>query len=293
MPDTPGHALPNSEPDLEPNTDMQPQTNSNINSGEEPNLDTENTPTLKIIHWNMGGITDANWTFKKRILIGTKAEVICVNETHLKPGKKVSIEGYTTILHNRTKIKKRSKKGYGGVGIFIKNTLYNQFQISIIDQEREDILGMRLNDKISGKEFIVYSVYITPHNSTAGAPAQEMYTHLLTKSYEFNLADVFLIAGDLNSRIGAKEDFIEILDPTIPKRQILDPNFVKNNGEPFIEFLNESVCCVLNGRFDNENNNFTCIRNGESVVDWFVTPITNFKCFENFKVQSHGSKPWK
>ena len=89
-------------------------------------------------------------------------------------------------------------------------------------------------------------------NSSAGAPASEMFTHLLTKAYEFNLADTFLIMGDLNSRIGHKEDFIEMLDPNIPKRQVLDPDYKKNPGETFLEFLNESVCCVLNGRFSAE-----------------------------------------
>ena len=283
----------NTQPHTQENTNTHPNHNANniqIDSQNPTDSDVNSSnnaySTIKLAHWNMYGVTDANWSFKKQILLGTDAEIICVNETQFKPGKTVSMEGYTMKFHNRSKVNKRAKKGFGGVGIFIKNTVYEQFEISFIDQERDDILGMRMKDRISEKDIIIYSVYITPHNSTAGAPAHEMYTHLLTKSYEFNLADVFLIAGDLNSRLGAKEDFIELLDPTIPKRQILDFEYVKRNGEPFIEYLNESVSCVLNGRFDKKDNNFTCIRNGESVVDWFVTPITNFKWFRNFKVHT-------
>ena len=262
---------------------QNPQTNVTHQIEDTDNLTND---TIKIAQWNAYGITDSNWSFKKDILLGTKAEIICVNETHFRQGKQVSMEGYTAKFHNRKRVNNRAKKGFGGVAIFIKNTLYKQFDIDIIDEQREDILGIRLEDKTSGKDIIIYSVYITPSNSTAGAPAYEMYTHLLTKSYEYNLADIFLIVGDLNSRIGSKEDFIEILDPTIPKRQVIDFKFVKKNAEPFLEFLNESVCCVLNGRFHTEDNNFTCIRNGESVVDWFVTPITNFKWFKNFKVHT-------
>ena len=145
-------------------------------------------------------------------------------------------------------------------------------------------VGLTFSLHLLHQLYTVLSMFFNSLGEEANRIMSSAYNKIGTLTLSFNL--IPLIAGDLNSRIGAKEDFIEILDPTIPKRQILDPNFVKNNGEPFIEFLNESVCCVLNGRFDNEKNNFTCIRNGESVVDWFVTPITNFKCFEKFKVQT-------
>ena len=204
---------------------------THVNNENTQNVQTDDDNSLKIIHWNMYGITPTNWSFKSKILKGIKADIICVNETHLLPRAKVELEGFNANLHNRTKVNENAKRGYGGVGIFIKNTLYDNFSIEVIDDEKEDILGIKLEDKTTGKELIIYSVYITPSNSTAGAPANEMYAHLLMKSYEFNLSDVFLIAGDLNGRIGARDDFIEILDPTIPKRQILDPIFQKKTTE--------------------------------------------------------------
>ena len=182
---------------------------------------------IKLAHWNIYGVTKTNWPLKSKIILSLDADIVEIQESHQWPNGKLELKGYEPILHNRMNINIRAKKGFGGVAFFIRNKLFESFDISTIDKEREDILGIKLVDKISEKEIVIYSAYITPHNSSAGAPASEMFTHLLTKAYEYNLSDTFLIMGDLNSRIGDREDFIEMLDPNIPKRQVIDPTYKK------------------------------------------------------------------
>ena len=93
-----------------------------------------------------------------------------------------------------------------------------------------------------------------------------------------------VIAGDINSRIGKIEDCQGIDD--IPSRQVLDET--KNqHGMAFVEFLREANCCVLNGRFDHTSNAYTSVTTkGNSVVDYFIVPVNDFKCCKCFCVES-------
>ena len=66
-----------------------------------------------------------------------------------------------------------------------------------------------------------------------------------------------MLCGDFNARIGHLSDCINGLDD-VSNRKVLDDG--KNpQGEEFVEFLREMNLCVLNGRFDVSNDNYTCI----------------------------------
>ncbi len=59
----------------------------------------------------------------------------------------------------------------------------------------------------------------------------------------------------------------------------------KGHGEPLIGFLNDSKQRILNGRFNQDCNNYTCIsRKGQSVVDYIITPHDCFSKCSDFKV---------
>ncbi len=52
----------------------------------------------------------------------------------------------------------------------------------------------------------------------------------------------------------------------IRPRNIID-NLVNAHDKRLTEFP-EAKCCVLNGKFDTENDNFTCLHLGKSVVEY-------------------------
>ena len=61
----------------------------------------------------------------------------------------------------------------------------------------------------------------------------------------------------------------------------------KVNSSSLIELLLDSKVCVCNGRYDDQNNKWTCTcikRNGTSVVDYFIVPIEYLKECSAFKV---------
>ena len=73
-------------------------------------------------------------------------------------------------------------------------------------------------------------------------------------------------------------------DVNIPKRRVIDAT-LNQHGHSFIEFLNESKMCMLNGRCDAENDNYTSISTrGKAVVDYICAPHENLDKCESFKV---------
>ena len=75
----------------------------------------------------------------------------------------------------------------------------------------------------------------------------------------------------------------------IPKQNCLDTS-VNSYGHTFLEFLNDSKMCVLNGRFKESEDNFTSVSSkGKPVVDYICVPHDIFSEFQSFHVISPSS----
>ena len=125
----------------------------------------------------------------------------------------------------------------------------------MIDKTVDGILGVKFVYKETDSDFVVFSCYLPPENSTRGRDAQTFFAHLLAQMYLQCDCDNMIILGDFNARIGPMSDTVYDCD-SIPERTIIDKS-INQHGHEFIEFLTESKCCVLNGRFDNCDDNFT------------------------------------
>ena len=111
-----------------------------------------------------------------------------------------------------------------------------------------------------------------------------MTSQIFTKSY----ADLILVCGDLNARVGNKNDInTNLSDDTfdIPPRKCLDSTSNKH-GSSLIDFLNACGGCMFNGRFTESDDNYTCIKNGKSVVDYIICLQEQFSSYANFKVET-------
>ena len=122
-----------------------------------------------------------------------------------------------------------------------------------------------------------------------GRDSQEFFSHALSLVYIYNECDAVFLCGDLNSRIGSLDDTSDFDDINIPYRKIIDKT-TNQHGNAFIEFLNEAKMCVLNGRFDNDDDNFTSVSpRGRAVVDYICVPHENFEQCVSFKVMTSRS----
>ena len=223
----------------------------------------------------MAGWTDNNAYLRKAILYEFDADIFGLQETHLtdNSNNQPNLDGYNWVGHCRKKRHIKSKKTHGGVGIFIKKSLYETYNISVIDNSYEGILGILLKDKITEYCFTVFCCYLPPEHSPHGRDSNAFFTHLLSMRYLHSYADSCFILGDFNSRVSDKKDAISAIDPVIDRNTI--DYTLNKHGESFLDFLKESCMVITNGRINGENNFTSISSRGKSVVDFVVIPIEN------------------
>ena len=161
------------------------------------------------------------------------------------------------IYRNRRDIHRDAPKSSGGVGILVKQWVCDTYNISLIGKTVDGILGVKFVHKETDSDVVVFSCYLPPENSTRGRDAQTFFAHLLAQMYLQCDCDNTIILEDFNAHIGPMSDTVYDCD-SIPERTIIDKS-INQHGHEFIEFLTESKCCVLNGRFDNCDDNFTSV----------------------------------
>lgn len=71
---------------------------------------------------------------------------MCNAESHLLPNKELVLAGFRWIGHNRPSQHRNAKKGYGGVGFFIKDLILEHFNVMLSDNSHKDMLWMSLDD---------------------------------------------------------------------------------------------------------------------------------------------------
>lgn len=87
----------------------------------------------------------------------------------------------------------------------------------------------------------------------------------------------------VNFRIGNAQDINNTVD-NIPCRLVKDQT-QNQHGNSFIEFLNGTRICILNGRYGDDSNIYTFQSSrGQSVVDFLCVPYDIFHQCENFRI---------
>ena len=127
-------------------------------------------------HFNAHGWGRETKELKRHIIKYADCDLLGINETWERDDNdKISIEGYHWISHRRQNLNKRARTGSGGVGIFIANHLYQQYDINIIDKTYAGILAISLSDKSSGYKFVFITAYLPPDNSIYGRDAASFF----------------------------------------------------------------------------------------------------------------------
>ena len=174
----------------------------------------------------------------------------------------------------------RSPLTFGGVGILVKCNLLSKYLVTTVDKTIDGILGVKFQCKETDYSFIIFSCYLPPDKSPWAEP-DIFFEHLISQLYVHSSENAIYICGDFNSRIGSELDCVNFDE--LPKR-IPKDTFKNSYSENFLEFLKYTKCCILNGRFKPDKDNYTSTNRGNAVVDFIIVPHDCFKNCENFEV---------
>ena len=220
---------------------------------------------------------------KLSILNHFELDLIGLAETHLIGNSKVEIPGYTWFGQNRKSLHFRTRKGSGGVGFLVKNSLFDQYDIHVCDDSFEGLLWLELKDKQINDILRTCVCYLVPEFSTRNVNSQEFFDRLLCQIHNFQSNSALMLLGDFNSRIGSSEDFIAGVD-NLPTRNIVD--FQTNSYcDTFLDFLICTNFCVLNGRnYDSNDFTYVSAQGGASVIDYCLVPYEDLERYRHFNV---------
>ncbi len=155
------------------------------------------TNEIKVCQLNVNGWTMNNGNMMESIVEYAEADIFCVNEMQFSP--KSYLEGvlsyYEWIGHNRKCTHVNAPHTFGGVGIFVKNDIMNNFKVQIIDKDFDGSLAVTFVNITSEYTFVIIA-YLPPEHSMWGRDGTAFYKQLVTLSYSLNDADMILLAGD-------------------------------------------------------------------------------------------------
>ncbi|VDI49336.1 Hypothetical predicted protein [Mytilus galloprovincialis] len=217
-----------------------------------------------------------------RVILRELSQGNHVCETHLIAGDNLRINGYIWKGFNRKLIHRDAPKGSGGVGLLITQWILNDYNFEVVDASFEGLFCVKFTSKSTDFSFTVFSCYSPPEGSIRGRNSQNFFSHLLLNIYDQSESDVIVICVDFNSRIGTLNYFSDF--DSIRSRTLIDKT-VNQHGKSLLEFLNESKTCVLNGIYDSNKDNFTCLSGrGKSVVDYMCVPHDILELCSSFQV---------
>ncbi len=207
--------------------------------------------------WNVEGYCGQSLGDKQDILYRLNADVIVLTETWSRHSNSVTLDGYVCLEKPRSVTNKNSLRASGGIACLIKRELADIYKISIEDNYMEEILPIRLSDRHSDNFISLFCVYLPPESSLYGENVDEVFEYLVGKLYDCCEANLVLLAGDFNSRIGDKLDYIDGVDD-VPPRSAID-DVVNDHGKSLINFMLQTNTCVLNSRVCPLEDNYTSI----------------------------------
>ncbi len=214
-----------------------------------------------------------NSVLRTSIIQNFNYDIWSISETYLEGDQKIDIVNYEWIVHNRATMNIQAPKTFGGSGLLFKIALYDTYNVQVLDKSHDGILIVCFQDKQTYISFVISSCYFPPYWSIY-ANATNVFAHILSQIYLHQDADLIVMCGDLNGRIGKLPDATDI--DNLPNRISLEDT-VKGHGESQIEFLNDGRLYVLNGRFDPKQDNYTCIKGNL----WFIVLLPFMIVFLN------------
>ncbi len=262
---------------------------------------------INIISWNIQGVHEklsendlVNFLFKTN-------DIIILTETHAKNNTEFDFPNFHYTNYARKYVHPNAPGPSGGIGIFIRDNIYEGINIYSSD---ECIVWIKLLKSYFGglNDKLIACCYFTPdgssyiHNTISNTNYFSILENELAK--HGNYTDIY-ICGDLNARTGNKQETmcdIPGKDGEIEKmishslinttnidicQRISKDNSENEYGKQLITLLDNTGLKIMNGRIHQDKGigKFTCQKyNGCSVVDYLITSPALINSILDFEI---------
>ena len=205
----------------------------------------------------------------------------------------LSIPGFVLLSYKNRPFNKKSKRGDGGIAVFIKENLCKYIVTQKSDNPNS--VWVKIEKEFSGEADDIFkgTVYFVPH--TSNSDDVNKLRDLEEEIFKFSQRGKVMLQGDFNARSGAERDYIlpdksDLMSNTPPQeirnRNSEDMGKVDNRGKELLDMCKSTGMVILNGRkMGDFFGKYTCFRyNGSSVVDYVLINDGLYDQIELFKV---------
>ena len=133
-------------------------------------------------------------------------------------------------------------RGSSGVGILVKISICQNWQIEVVDVTLEDVLWVKFQHQKSGHVFFVAVCYVPPVGLSQDVDVAERLLLLEEQTQKFQAEGQVVLCGDCNARCGGWRD----MDGGMVDRCNLD--MVGNEQvEMLVKCMKSTGLCFVNG----------------------------------------------
>ena len=233
----------------------------------------------------MNGWAENNGQLRQHLITYNDPDIICLTEIHLKGDDKLWIDGYSYYGLNRKTLP--TQRGSGGVGILVNHNLAKEHVVNGCYKLMDNVISVRLTNKISREETVVFCVYLPPDGSKYSKGNETILNKLTIEMYQHGSADYVYVCGDFNAQIGELND--DPLNTGIGINKHIPVDLTLNQqGQKLINFVSDIKGCILNGRIDVAKDFFTSVarHKGKAVVDYHISRQSDINAVKEMEVVS-------
>ena len=120
-----------------------------------------------------------NSNFRSTLVQNLDLDILCLNETFLVDNQCLKVANYKWFGHNRKSIHRRARRGAGGVGVLVNNRVFDYFDVSVLDDTKEDIFWLKVSSKQDDFVMCLCTCYLPPKSSSHKVDGDSFFNSLL------------------------------------------------------------------------------------------------------------------
>lgn len=251
---------------------------------------------MSVAVWNCNGLSTDKRNDSEFCKLISKYDIVFLLESWTSADSDLEIDGYKVHNVYRKFQHRNARRSSGGIVILYRESIADG--LSILKNHHDTIIWIKLDSIFfkTDNDIHICGSYIWGQDSPAYNFVNVNLFSILEEdiNYYQSRGTVF-VAGDMNSRVGIKPDYISydrmnsILDgddyvPDLPLDRVSMDKQCNNYGIQMLDMCKSTGLSICNGRLENKGSYTYCGPNGSSVIDYLICRHTDFQSLLYFDI---------